>query len=75
MKLSFVGHTTEQPVISQIIKQYDIVVNIVHGKIATTASGSLGTLYIHIDGSADQVAAALNFLVQHEVQTEVIEHV
>ena len=75
VKLSFVGQTTEQPVISQIIKQFDIVVNIVHGKIATTTSGSLGTLYIHIDGSADQVTAALNFLAQHEVQTEVIEHV
>ena len=75
VKLSFVGQTTEQPVISQIIKKFDIVVNIVHGKIATTTKGSLGTLYIHIDGAADQVAAALNFLEQHEVQTEVIEHV
>ncbi|AWE08466.1 methionine ABC transporter ATP-binding protein [Lysinibacillus sp. 2017] len=75
VKLSFVGQTTEQPVISQIIKQFDIVVNIVHGKISTTNGGSLGTLYIHIDGPADEVKAALNFLAQHEVQTEVIEHV
>ena len=75
VKLSFVGQTTEQPVISQIIKKFDIVVNIVHGKIATTTKGSLGTLYIHIDGAADKVAAALKFLEQHEVQTEVIEHV
>lgn len=75
VKLSFVGQTTEQPVISQIIKQFDIIVNIVHGKIATTTSGSLGTLYIHIDGSADQVSAALHFLTQHEVKAEVIEHV
>ena len=75
VKLSFVGQTTEQPVISQIIKQFDIVVNIVHGKIATTNSGSLGTLYIHIDGPTEEVKAALNFLAQHEVQTEVVEHV
>ncbi|MER2039309.1 MAG: ATP-binding cassette domain-containing protein [Solibacillus sp.] len=74
VKLSFVGQTTEQPVISQIIKQFDIVVNIVHGKISTTTSGSLGTLYIHIDGTPDQVTAALSVLAQHEIQTEVIEH-
>lgn len=75
VKLSFVGQTTKQPVISEIIKKFDIVVNIVHGKISSTTSGSLGTLYIHIDGPTDQVAAALNVLTQHEVQTEVIEHV
>lgn len=74
VKLGFVGQTTEQPVISQIIKQFDIVVNIVHGKISNTASGPFGTLYIHIDGPEDQVQAALNVLTQHAIQTEVIEH-
>lgn len=75
VKLSFVGETTEQPVISQVIKQFDIVVNIVHGQISNTASGPLGTLYIHIDGAADQVEAALQVLAQHEIQTEVTHHV
>ena len=75
VKLTFAGATTEQPVISQIIKQFDIVVNIVHGKISNTTGGSLGTLFIHIDGEKAQVSDALNFLTQHEIQTEVIEHV
>ncbi|ATP41586.1 methionine ABC transporter ATP-binding protein [Solibacillus sp. R5-41] len=74
VKLSFVGQTTEQPVISQIIKQFDIVVNIVHGKISNTTSGPLGTLFIHIEGSSEQIKAALDVLEQHKVQTEVIGH-
>lgn len=74
VKLGFVGQTTEQPVISQIIKQFDIVVNIVHGKISNTTSGPLGTLFIHIEGSDDQIKAALQILAQHKVQTEVIGH-
>ncbi|MCH7323000.1 methionine ABC transporter ATP-binding protein [Solibacillus sp. MA9] len=74
VKLTFAGATTEQPVISQIIKQFDVVINIVHGKISTTTGGSLGTLFVHIDGDKQQIQQALQFLKQHEIQMEVIEH-
>mgnify|MGYP003448118651 FL=1 len=73
-KLTFAEATTEQPVISQMIKQFDIVVNIVHGKISNTTAGSFGTLFIHIDGEQHEVEKALNFLTMQEIQTEVIEH-
>ena len=74
VKLTFTGATTEQPVISQIIKEFDLVVNIVHGKISNTTGGSFGTLFIHIDGDKAQVSEALNFLTKQAIQTEVIEH-
>ncbi|MER1958611.1 MAG: methionine ABC transporter ATP-binding protein [Solibacillus sp.] len=74
VKLTFTGATTEQPVISQIIKEFNLVVNIVHGKISNTTGGSFGTLFIHIDGDKAQVTEALNFLTKQAIQTEVIEH-
>ena len=74
VKLSFVGQTTEQPVISQIIKQFDIDVNIVQGNISHTTSGPYGTLFVHIDGNDEQVEGAIAVLTQHEIQTEVIDH-
>lgn len=74
VKLTFAGATTEQPVISQIIKQFDVVINIVHGKISTTTGGPLGTLFVHIDGDKQHIQQALQFLKQHEIQMEVIEH-
>lgn len=74
VKLTFAGATTEQPVISQIIKQFDVIINIVHGKISTTTGGSLGTLFVHINGDKQQIQQALQFLKQHEIQMEVIEH-
>jgi len=75
VKLSFIGQTTEQPVISQIIKQFDVHVNIIQGTITHTTSGPFGTLFVHIDGDEQQVNQALQLLTQHEIQTEVIEHV
>lgn len=74
VKVTFVGQATEQPVISQLIKEYGVDVNIVHGAISHTASGPYGTLIVHIDGTDEQVQKALNVLTQHEIQTEVIEH-
>ncbi|MBM7609258.1 D-methionine transport system ATP-binding protein [Lysinibacillus composti] len=74
VKLTFVGQKTEQPVISKLIKQFNVEVNIVHGNISQTTSGPYGTLLIQIDGDAQNVQNALAFLETNEIQTEVIEH-
>ena len=74
VKLGFIGQTTEQPVISQMIKLFDVNVNIIHGSITHTTSGPFGTLFVHIDGEAEQVERSLSMLEQHEIKTEVIEH-
>lgn len=74
VKVTFVGQATEQPVISHLIKEYDVDVNIVHGAISHTANGPYGMLIVHIDGTDEQVQKALGVLAQHEIQTEVIEH-
>ncbi|MEO4054390.1 methionine ABC transporter ATP-binding protein [Solibacillus sp. CAU 1738] len=74
VRLTFIGQKTEQPIMSQLIKQFNVEVNIVHGTISHTTSGPYGTLIVQIDGEKENVEAALNMLAQHEIQTEVIEH-
>ncbi|RNC98279.1 methionine ABC transporter ATP-binding protein [Lysinibacillus halotolerans] len=74
VKLTFIGNKTEQPIISQLIKQFDVEVNIVHGNISQTASGPYGTLIVQIVGEDSNVQKALDLLNSIEIQTEVIEH-
>lgn len=74
VKLTFIGNKTEQPIISQLIKQFNVEVNIVHGNISQTASGPYGTLIVQILGEDSNVQKALNLLNSIEIQTEVIEH-
>ncbi len=74
VKLIFVGEKTEQPVISHLVKQFDVEVSIVHGNISQTKNGAYGTLIVQIDGSEANVAAALSYLNTVEVQTEVISN-
>lgn len=74
VKLTFVGQTSEQPIISSLIKKYDVEVNIVHGNISQTAKGPYGTLIVQIDGEQNNIDEALKMLEAMEIQTEVIAH-
>lgn len=74
VKVTFVGNNTEQPIMSQLIKQFNVEVNIVHGNISQTTSGPYGTLIVQIDGDQSNVQDALDLLASIDIQTEVIEH-
>ena len=63
------------PIISQLVKQFDVEVSIVHGQISQTKGGSYGTLIVKVDGNFENTKAALAYLNTHEVQTEVLTDV
>ena len=52
IQLAFVGEGAEQPLITNLIRNFDITVNILQGKISQTQNGSYGTLFIHLDGES-----------------------
>lgn len=74
VKLVFVGDLTEQPILSRLIKQYQVEVNIVQGNIAQTQNGAYGTLYLQIEGDESAINQAIHYLHELDVQTEVISH-
>lgn len=74
VKLVFVGDLTEQPILSRLIKQYQVEVNIVQGNIAQTQNGAYGTLYLQIEGDESAITQAIHYLHELDVQTEVISH-
>ncbi len=74
VKLVFVGDRTEQPILSRLIKQFQVEVNIVQGNIEQTQNGAYGTLYLQLDGDAISIDEAIKYLHDQEVQTEVISH-
>ncbi|AYC30049.1 methionine ABC transporter ATP-binding protein [Paenisporosarcina cavernae] len=72
VQLTFLGDKTEQPILSKLIRQFPVEVNIVQGSISPTQNGSYGTLYLHIDGAADEIDQAIYYLHEQDVKTEVI---
>lgn len=75
IKLFFVGDQTEQPVITEIIRKFAVDVNIVHGNISPTKSGPYGTLIVQLTGSDADVAAAIQYLENKGIKSEVISDV
>lgn len=70
VKLVFVGERTEQAVVSEMAKRFDVSASVVHGTISQTTGGSYGTLVIHVDGT--EVEEALRYVEGLDIETEVM---
>ncbi|KWW18124.1 MULTISPECIES: methionine ABC transporter ATP-binding protein [Peribacillus] len=74
IQLTFVGDHAESPLITKLVRNFELDVNIVQGKISQTRSGSYGTLFIHLDGTEDEMLRAIEFVKAQQVGVEVITH-
>lgn len=74
VQLGFVGEAAEQPLITNIIRHYQVTVNILQGKISQTQNGSYGTLFIHLDGEKEELSKAIAYIESQQVGVEVISN-
>lgn len=73
LRIQFLGESANQTVISQLVKNFDIHVNILQGKITQTQVGSYGTLIVQLIGN--QQEEAMKYLEEQDViELEVIQH-
>ncbi|MGA9227611.1 MAG: methionine ABC transporter ATP-binding protein [Mesobacillus sp.] len=74
VQLTFVGEGAEQPLITNLVREFPIMVNILQGKISQTQNGSYGTLFIHLDGEESDLQRAIEFIGKQEVGVEVVSN-
>ncbi|WP_202617898.1 methionine ABC transporter ATP-binding protein [Bacillus dakarensis] len=72
IQLGFVGEAAEQPLITNLIRNFNVTVNILQGKISQTQNGSYGTLFIHLDGADDEITKAIDYIHSQQVGVEVM---
>ncbi|QTC40067.1 methionine ABC transporter ATP-binding protein [Bacillus sp. V3] len=72
LKFTFVGESTGQPLITSLIRKFDLEVNILQGQISQTQKGAYGTLFVHLDGEESQLKEALTFAESQLVKVEVM---
>lgn len=75
VRLSFIGDSAEQPLITEIVRSFEVDVNILQGKISQTQEGAFGTLFIHINGDENEVEKAIAYIQSKQVEIEVMTHV
>ncbi|MGX1983544.1 D-methionine transport system ATP-binding protein [Thermolongibacillus altinsuensis] len=72
VQLTFVGEAAEQPLITNLIRQFDLNINILQGKISQTHHGSYGVLFVHMDGDEAEIDRAIDYIRQQQVEAEVM---
>ncbi len=74
LQLTFVGEGAERPLITNIIRNFQIEVNILQGKISQTQNGSYGSLFLHVDGDHEEIKRAVAYIKDQQVEVEVLEN-
>ncbi|WP_070119483.1 methionine ABC transporter ATP-binding protein [Bacillus marinisedimentorum] len=75
IQLTFIGNDAEEPVINETIKKFEVIVNILQGKVQQTNSGTYGTLFVHFSGDDDEVNRAISHIRKRGVEAEVLQSV
>jgi len=75
LRLSFLGHSAEEPVISSMIRRFDIDASILHGNIDHIQTIPFGTLIVELSGDSASLEQALSYLQTRELGIEVIGYV
>lgn len=72
IRLSFLGDSAKKPIVSKVIRNFNIDVNILSGNINKLQSTSVGHLMLELIGEDTEINKALSFLKNEEVYVEVI---
>ncbi|QEA33180.1 methionine ABC transporter ATP-binding protein [Leuconostoc carnosum] len=73
VRLSYVGDTTDEPLITGLFRDFQVTANILYGNIEILQDTPVGSLLIILAGTAEQVKSAIATLADHHVVIEVIK--
>lgn len=74
-RLTFLGSDVSEPVISHLIQELNLTVNILHANIEIVKQDTIGTMLIELMGKSAQIEKGIDYLREKGIRTEVISHV
>lgn len=72
VRVSFIGSSAGDPIISSMVKKYDIDANILHGSIDRVKDVPFGNLTLELIGSREAVDQSMGFLKENGLEIEVL---
>jgi D-methionine transport system ATP-binding protein len=75
IRLRFMPDTATQPIIAQLISQFNLRVNILQGNVEYVKKHPMGVMLVAIDGEKEKLSAAIKHLKQIGVDSKIIGHV
>jgi len=74
LKLSFIGDKAGKPIISTLVKEFDVDANILYANIDHIKETPFGTLILELVGQETKKIEAVEFLKNQDLKVEVISH-
>ncbi len=72
IRLSFLGGSAKEPIVSKTIKNFDIDINILSGNINKLQKSSVGHLFLELIGREDEIKRAISSIEDENVHVEVM---
>lgn len=73
VKLSFVGATTGEPLITKLSKSYNVSANILFGNVEIIQNTPVGVLLVGLSGDEENIDNALNYIHESGTNLEIVE--
>lgn len=71
----FMGESATQPIISQLINQFNLRINILQANVECIKNHTMGIMIVAVSGAKTNIQAAMQHLINLGVHAEVIGHV
>lgn len=75
VRLTFIGQSANEPVISRLIKNFDLNVGILFGNLDDIKDVPFGRLIVGMEGNQAEIDRAMDYLNQQNLKVEVIGYV
>lgn len=75
VRLSFVGQSTNEPLIASLYSRFTVTTNILYGDIEILYDTPIGNLIVILSGSSQQIKQAVNYLESQQVTVQQLEKI
>ena len=72
-KISFVGASTGEPLITKLSTQFQVAANILFANVEVIQETAVGTLLVGLSGEKEKIQQAIEYIHQSGVQTEILD--
>jgi D-methionine transport system ATP-binding protein len=75
VQLAFLGNRANEPIIANVLKQFNVTVNILQADLESIQGAAVGFLICKLDGGKESIQQAIQYLNKLNVNVEVIGYV
>lgn len=73
IRLNYVGQATTEPIIANLVREFQIDINIVYGHVEILQNVPVGNLLVAVKGEREKIDQAIAYLIENEIKVESLD--